>query len=264
MNKSKIALLLIICTFATGIVRRHDLAEDRYLLNGAGPAYLIDLPHEGHGVLIAKQWIVTVAHTIFYDYHGKALEIQGTSHSIEKVVIHPGYAAIPDHLLKGDSQPLMDFFLSRHDIALIKLATPVQNAAPIAVYTGKDEQGRVVRIFGKGATGTGTTGEEAETKEQKRLRHCENRISQAKDQWLSYVFDEPDQALPLEGMHGAGDSGGPSVLMVEDVPYLAGLSSWQSWRGDLAAFKGGLYGTKAYQVRISTYSSWIEETMQNQ
>ena len=76
-----------------------------------------------------------------------------------------------------------------------------------------------------------------------------------------HAFNKPPEALPLEGMHGAGDSGGASVITENGKTYLVGLSSWQFWRGDLANFKGGLYGTTAYQVRVSNYGDWIESVM---
>ncbi len=47
---------------------------------------MIDLPHEGHGVLIDPPWIVTVAHTIFYDYTGKQLLIGSKEYIIEMII----------------------------------------------------------------------------------------------------------------------------------------------------------------------------------
>ena len=64
-------------------------------------------------------------------------------------------------------------------------------------------------------------------------------------------------------MHAAGDSGGASVIIENGKAYLVGLSSWQVWRGDIANFKGGLYGTTAYQVRVSNYRGWIESVLGN-
>ena len=56
------------------IVMRHDTEDVQYQLTEP-PAYLVDLPHEGHGVLIHPRWVVTVAHSIFYDYRGLQLDI---------------------------------------------------------------------------------------------------------------------------------------------------------------------------------------------
>ena len=82
-------------------------------------------------------------------------------------------------------------------------------------------------------------------------------VENVEGNWLAFKFEEPSNALPLEGMHGSGDSGGASVIFQEGVPYLVGLSSWQLGYGDISTFKGGLYGTTAYQVRVSNYRDWI-------
>jgi hypothetical protein len=92
------------------------------------------MPHEGHGVLIHSQWVVTVAHAIFYDYVGKELLIGDNAYQIESVHIHPDYTEPNKSLFKGDLAPLMSFFKSRSDIALIKLATTVSNVNPIKIY----------------------------------------------------------------------------------------------------------------------------------
>ncbi len=255
---------LMLCWYSVigaAIVQRHDEPESDYLVGESGPHYMIDLPHEGHGVLVSEQWVVTVAHTIFYDYRDQPIEIHGVQNQITQVVFHPGFKKIPKHLLQGDSKPLMDFLFQRSDIALIKLKDPVKHIQPISLYEGSDEAGKTVVIYGKGATGSGLTGEIGETKHAKKLRHCRNVITTALDSWLAYVFDSPGKAIPLEGMHGSGDSGGPAVLYFGQKPYLAGLSSWQMWRGEISEFKGGLYGAKAYQVRISGYVKWIHSVM---
>ena len=59
-------------------------------------------------------------------------------------------------------------------------------------------------------------------------------------------------------MHGSGDSGGASIIYQDGELSLVGLSSWQFAIGDVSAFKGGLYGTTAYQTRISSYYNWIK------
>ncbi|MBA6365470.1 peptidase, partial [Colwellia sp. BRX8-8] len=71
----KVLFILSIIFFSTSsnaVVKRHDVPPENYVIDKM-PEYLIDMPHEGHGVLIDTQWVVTVAHTIFYDYVGKDL-----------------------------------------------------------------------------------------------------------------------------------------------------------------------------------------------
>jgi hypothetical protein len=46
------------------------------------PAYIVNMPSEGQGVLIAPQWILTVAHVISPGGRGKTLLIAGKEHKI--------------------------------------------------------------------------------------------------------------------------------------------------------------------------------------
>ena len=255
----KVLFLLVFFIFSFGsnaVVKRHDIPPENYVVEKT-PEYLIDMPHEGHGVLINSQWIVTVAHTIFYDYVGKDLRVGSKTYEIESVHIHSDYTEPNKNLFKGDLAPLMSFFKSRSDIALIKLTSTVNSVEPINIYTGTSEKGKKITVFGKGAKGNGLTGEDPDTKPLRVLNRFQNVVDSAEDKWLAFKFDEPANALPLEGMHGSGDSGGASVVFEKGVPFLVGLSSWQLGHGDISTFKGGLYGTIAYQVRLSNYHAWI-------
>jgi hypothetical protein len=73
---------------ASAVVMRDDVESSKYLTDKV-PAFVVDLPHEGHGVLFHPKWIITVAHTVFYDYAGKSIEIGDQQYTIEKTVIHP-------------------------------------------------------------------------------------------------------------------------------------------------------------------------------
>ena len=255
----KVWLFLVFCFYSVGsyaVVKRHDVLPEKYVLEKP-PEYLIDMPHEGHGVLIHSQWILTVAHTIFYDYAGKNIRVGSKTYEIESVHIHPDYTQPNKNLFKGDLAPLMNFFRSRSDIALIKLTSTVNDVQPINIYTGTSEKGKTITVFGKGATGNGLTGEVPETKSLRMMNHFQNVIENAEGNWITFKFDEPESALPLEGMHASGDSGGASVVFEKGVPFLIGLSSWQLGYGDISSFQGGLYGTTAYQVRVSSYHDWI-------
>ncbi|WP_218313341.1 trypsin-like serine protease [Alteromonas antoniana] len=245
------------CIESKAVVMRHDISVERYHVEKM-PDYIIDLPHEGHGALIAKQWIVTVAHTIFYDYTGAILNIGSQEYQVEKVYIHPNYLKPRKEILSGDMMPLMQVLKSSSDIALIKISKPVSNVIPISLYSKSDEKGKILTVFGKGATGNGLIGENLDTKALHQPNRFQNVVESANGKWLSFKFDSPHNALPLEGMQGSGDSGGASIIYQNGIPYLAGLSSWQFATGDMSTFKGGLYGTTAYQTRISNYYNWIK------
>ncbi len=257
-----ISVLLTLSQYSFAVIKRHDVPAKNYEV-AKTPEYLVDMPHEGHGVLITPKWIVTVAHTIFYDYTGKKIKIRNKDYQISKVIIHSGYTQPDESLFKGDSKPLMNFFKKRDDIALIKLSSSVNGITPIKLYEDTDEQGKKITVYGRGATGNGLIGEMAETKQFRVMNLFQNIIEKSDGNWLSFKFDNPANALGLEGIHGSGDSGGPSVIIKNNSPYLAGLSSWQYWNGDLSLFKGGLYETRAYQVRISSYNKWIHSVIKS-
>ena len=109
----------------------------------------------------------------------------------------------------GEAMLIVVFLASSDDIALVRLAQPVTDIVPVAIYKDSDEPGQIVKIIGKGATGTGAHGHDPGGPNRTELRHAFNRITSAHGRWLCYVFDEPPSALPLEGITSNGDSGGP-------------------------------------------------------
>lgn len=257
----KILLLTVLVTFSLpslSIVTRHDVSEERYIAEKV-PDYLIDMPGEGHGVLIKPNWIVTVAHLIFSDYTGKEILVHGKKYKIEKVIVHNNAKQADSSLFKGDAMPLMDFMKTTSDIALIKLTESVSHVKPISLYLERDEKGKTITAFGRGSTGNGKNGSIFETKREKTLRTMTNIVDVAEGDWISITLDNNDKALELEGIDGSGDSGGALIIEKNGMQYLAGLFSWDYVEGDLQSFKHGLYGGKSYQVRISSYASWISE-----
>lgn len=259
MRKVVAALLFTFIGFSTqAIVIQQDTKANEHIINKV-PSFLIDMPHEGHGALIAPQWIVTAQHVIFYDYQGKTLTIDGKDYTIEKVVKHEGFKTAPKHLTQGDASALMTFMKSTHDIALVKLSSPVQNRTPIDINRSFDEKGKIITAFGRGATGDGKTGAIFETKRTKTLRTMQNKFESAEKQWLSIRFDQGKSALPLEGIDGSGDSGGPLVIEHNGKAKLAGLFSWDYIEGNVESFTAGLFGNSSYQVRISYYADWIDQ-----
>ena len=249
-------LLLWLCPLHA-VVMRHDVHTEAYAVVKM-PDYVVDLPHEGHAVLIEPDWLVTVAHTVFYDYSGETVHIAGQPQRIKKVIKHPGFDNPPVDVLTGDAAPLMQFLRHNHDLALIQLEQPVSKAVqPVNWQTATIEAGLRFVVYGRGAVGDGLRGEDSSTKSLKQANQFENIITEAQSQWITYRFDAPPDALPLEGMHGSGDSGSPLLIDLGGQQHLIGLSSWQYWHGELSAFKGGQYGTRAYAVNLRYYHNWM-------
>lgn len=224
------------------------------------------MPGEGHGALIAPQWIITAAHTIPGHSELKQVTINGVSRDVERVVMHPGYKTLPQDLIdqamaSGEAMLIVVFLASSDDIALIKLKQPVTDVAPVAIYKDTDEPGHIVKIVGKGATGTGATGHDPKGPNRTELRRAFNRITSAHDRWFCYVFDKPPTALPLEGVLGNGDSGGPALIHVKDQWLLAGLASWKVVQGNVMTSRPGRYDQTSCNVRLSHYIEWIENVI---
>jgi hypothetical protein len=151
------------------------------------------------------------------------------------------------------------FLAASDDIALVKLVQPVTDVAPVAIYKDSDEPGQLVKIVGKGATGTGATGHDPGGPNRTELRRAFNTITSAYDRWLCYVFDEPPTAVPLEGILGNGDSGGPVLIQVDDQWRLAGLAAWKVVHGHVMTARPGRYGQISCNARLSHYADWIED-----
>jgi hypothetical protein len=157
-----------------------------------------------------------------------------------------------------------------HDIALVELAKPVEDVEPVKLYLRPDELGRVVEIFGKGATGDSLTGAAPDAPHRSQLRHAYNRIVAVQNQWLYYKFDCGNAALPLEGMTASGDSGGPVLIDDHGTWELAGIAQGlDGTRSDLLAmragtFRMGLCGQEVSSTRVSFYARWIEDTIKSQ
>lgn len=252
-------LLLAATTDASAIVIRDDVDDSHYRVEADAFPALVDLPHEGHGVLIAPHWILTAAHAT-QGHPVTEVMLGGRRLEVSRVILHPGYRALPQALQHGDAAPASAVLASSDDIALIELAEPVEDIDPVAIYRGKGERGKLVMLYGKGATGNGVTGMIANAN-RTTLRRAHNRIDAVDERWLRYRFDADASAHPLEGMLGNGDSGGPVLLQASGGWKLAGLASWKQLEGDIASARSGLYGQVSYQVRVSRYATWIDAVM---
>ena len=262
MARLLLLALLVISPSASAIVIRDDVDDSQYRVPASDFPALVDMPGEGHGVLIAPQWVITAAHAITWQSEIKQIVLHGTSRDVERLVVHPGYKKPPqellDHALATWDWTLFAVLLSSSDdIALLKLAQPVTDVSPVVVYKGDDEFGQIVKIMGKGATGTGVTGYDLNDPHRTELRRAYNKVTSAQGRWFCYVFDKPPEALPLEGASGSGDSGGPVLIQAEEVWLLAGLTSWTAPQGATRT-PPGQYGQISCNVRLSHYKEWIE------
>ncbi|MBB5941506.1 hypothetical protein GGR64_001076 [Xanthomonas arboricola] len=269
--------LLALSTAAGAVVVRADVEETRYRMPAAAFPALVDLPGEGHGALIAPQWVVTAAHAAPMQMPGmdQDVSIGGVAYRIKRIVLHPGYhkpadALVQEALTTHDFSRFYAALGAADDIALIELAAPVPGVTPVALYRGDGEVGMTTELIGKGATGDGKAGQDPHGAHRGVLRHAFNTIVGADPRYLSYRFDAPPAALPLEGITGSGDSGGPLLIGEGDARQLIGLASWGNYPPDHPfwatwttgrPFVQGLYGQIVHAVRVSRYLPWMTQVM---
>lgn len=231
-----------VCSLAVqAIVIRHDVADQRYLASGADYPALATFYLDGaHGSLIAPRWVLTAAHTTFCLQPNRLIQVGADLYPVKRVYVHPEHTP-------GVS----------HDIALIELQTAVTQVKPVHLYRRSDEAGQHLWFIGAGATGTGRDGITVDNvANQGQLRKAQNQVATAQGPLLEFVFDQGDAALPLEGISGGGDSGGPAFLLRDGQYWLLGLSS----RG--ANDHGSIYGGREVYSRVSFFVPWILQVMQ--
>lgn len=277
MRRLLLVALLAISFTASAVVIRSDVKNARYRVSASAFPALVDMPGEGQGVLIAPRWVVTAAHAAPMQMQGMEddVSIDGVARKVKRVITYPGYKRVPESLVKealasGDISKVWAFLASSNDIALIELASPVTDVTPVPLYLGNKEVGMTVELVGKGATGNGTVGQDPHSPHRGVLRRAFNVIVGADARYVWYRFDPPPSALPLEGITGSGDSGGPLLIGDGSSRQLVGLASWSKYPPD-HPFLGkwapghkyveGLYGEIGCAVRISSYIHWIRSVI---
>lgn len=261
VSRRSLLLALPLATIARAIVIRDGVPDSSYLAPEGEFPPLADLPVEGHGTLVARQWVVTAGHAV-NEHRPGSVTINGRRRAVADTVVHPDFRTVPTPKpLTGDAAPLMSALRRMHDIALLRLAASVEDVEPVGLYRSTEEIGKLVTLYGKGATGNGVTGEDPKSPERGLLRRAHNRITGADSLWLTYVFDCGPSAPSLEGVLGNGDSGGPVLIGASGHWKLAGVSSWRSWHGDLKDIRRGVCGQTFYSSRISHYAEWIDHVM---
>ncbi|WP_414829663.1 S1 family peptidase [Alteromonas sp. H39] len=241
-------LFLLISLNTHAIVIRHDVSDQQYLDaaikdNSTVTFYGIYQQKEiveGTGSLIANNWIVTAAHVAKYLKKDGKVVFKDSLYKIAQIVIHP--------LWEDKRFP--------YDIALVRLSTPVEGATIAKLYTSNKETGRIATFVGRGDSGDGRNGISAA---DGKTRLANNKVESAAGQWIRFIFDQGEDALPLEGISGPGDSGGPAFITVNGELYIIGVSSWQN--AETTNWNEARYGVIENYSRVSYFEKWINKTV---
>jgi trypsin len=206
-------------------------------------------PGGGHycgGTILNANWVLTAAHC--KPKAGDSVTAGTTSLSapaqvrtIARAVIKPEYQG---DAASGDMG---------HDLALVKLAQPLQLGANVmAVRFEKTDAAYKDGVSGV-ISGWGSKVYLSETPDKLQGASVKVKAPRADDLQMTDIV-----GLIAPGVSAChGDSGGPFVVRQNGSPVLAGVSSFVPVQDDKACI-GGL---PSYYTKTSTHARWLESTM---
>ena len=236
--ESAVVLFVAASVSVSAILKRHDVADERYRDLGEKFPAVSNFGRGGEGTLVGAEWVLTAAHVAAGMRRDVQIRFGDESYAIDRIVTHPEWKE-----------------MGAHDIALVKLSRSVTGVTPLALYEQQDESGKRVVFVGHGGTGTGLTG--PQRPEDGLKRGATNVVDSADADWLFFRFDAPPQGSELEGISGPGDSGGPALIQVGGADHVAGISVW----GKPGPKGRGTYGATEGYTRVSTHASWLRGVM---
>lgn len=259
---SRFWICLIIITSlsnSSAIIIRHDTGPQRYEVSESNYPSMFYLEQEGMrkvcaATLIHRRWALTAAHcveqTLLLDTlendRDFAVRVAGQDRVIDAVIMHPQF----------DMQAAADV-----DLALLRFKQSSDSPRPMPIHLEDVELDSIVSLLGWGYFGLGTTGRQYNDGS---LRLAMNRVMEVGARFR-IEFDDPrvvgSAALPLEGMPGLGDSGGPALLRTDDGQFLLGIAVGEVEGPDFSEESQGKYGAVAVYESVFLHIDWIESVI---
>jgi hypothetical protein len=186
-------------------------------------------------VLLAADTAITAAHVVVGTDAWSVSKPGGEWVEAKWVAMHPQF---------DESKP------GSHDVAIVRLASPIEIDYYPPIYEGESEVGQVASLAGYGLTGTMTTGHSISDGIR---RAGSNFVDKVENGVL--VCTAGGKPTALEFCIAPGDSGGGLFL----GRYLAGIHSFVSATGRLPRSR---YGDETAHTRLSTTEmrSWVHAT----
>lgn len=207
------------------------------------------------GSLISREWIVTAAH---------CLKDGSTETQPSSIGIQVGNATLSTSRLSVLSVSAIEVHQdygssgSSHDIALIKLSSPValsNSVAPLTIYRGAVANNTLALVTGWGQTGVTDNSGYVYTPKWPTALQGTNVFVADDNCWNQGVPGFNETTMLCAGTDGwmndtcQGDSGGPLAINVSGTNYLAGVTSWGY---GCAWLSPGIY------TKVSNYAGWID------
>jgi hypothetical protein len=285
-NIQKLASILLGATcfvsISNAMVIRHDVPKEKYVLAEADFPAIFPISDDGKikncvATLIAPQWAITAAHcTILINKeslntHPYSVNIGSKKSNISNYFTPKEFGRFNvsrdenNNITGVEPATEMNF---QYDMALLKLEKPVTHVKSISTYQDNNEIGKEVLLLGWGDFSTGDIGiDEAHPVNDGKFRQAWNQVTSVDKNRLKFIFDDPrpdnTKALPLEGVNGPGDSGGPALAMTSTGYKVLAVSSGGDYPSNMTNIpkETGQYGWEESYIRTSMMNDWITTTM---